>query len=93
MRRLILLAAGLGLLAVFTGCNHKACECDQTPTIASPSVHTPTFNGPPVAAPEPLAKPEPLKELPGPDKAPDKAPDKVPDKAPDKVPDKVPDKD
>ena len=71
MRRLILSAAGLGLLAVFTGCNHMAgaCDCDDTPTIACPCVLTPTLNGP-----APLVKPEPLKELPKPN------PDKVPDK-------------
>jgi hypothetical protein len=74
MRRLMLSAAGLGLLAVFTGCNHMAgaCDCDLTPTIACPCVHSPTFNGPP--PPAPLVKPEPIKELPKP--KPDKEPDK-----------------
>jgi hypothetical protein len=72
MRRLLLSAAGLGLLAVFTGCNHMAgaCDCDMTPTIACPCVHPATLAGPPPA----LVKPEPIKELPKvkPDKEPDK---------------------
>jgi hypothetical protein len=62
MRRLFLSVAGLGLLAVFTGCNHMAgaCDCDQTPTIACPCTHPASIVGP-----GPI-KPEPIKELPKP---------------------------
>jgi hypothetical protein len=74
MRRLLLSAAGLALLAAFTGCNHMAgaCDCDNTPTIACPCFHQASLLGPP--PPASLVKPEPIKEPPKvkPDKEPDK---------------------
>lgn len=72
MCRLSAILMALGLLSAAVGCEHwkgehvhGVCDCDQMPT----TYGTPYVSGPGAAVRiEPVAKPEPVKLMPKPDK-------------------------